>query len=833
MKIARYSPVRFIIAIPIAAVLVAMLSGPLSALTGDTAADHVIGQINFIHTGANLIDGKGLNWPARITIDEKVSPTRVYVADSNNHRVLGWKGGTVGFLSGAAADLVIGQPEFSSYQCNRSGSPGANTLCSPMAMVVDSNSNLYIADTGNSRVVRYDSPFEACSSFPCIAGSAAAVLGQPGFVTGGCNNPSHGANAFCLSSGFGGSGLVFDSLGHLYISDTGNSRILEYNNPLSSATPNHVIGQADFVSSNCNPTASAPTASTFCQPGGLSFDRDGNFLVADTGNGRVLEFNNPHNGAISGGGDFLADRVFGTNNSMTAMGCSGTDANTLCQATEAVGDKFGNYYIADTGHDRVTEYDSPLVNGTTASKVIGQGGTGTDFTDDQCDTNGVNADSLCFIDTFEPFSSRQAGLVLDNGLDLFVADSGNNRIVRYVIGPPLNVHGSGVVGQPDLGHYFANRVDGRGVNGYGTGPFGHPNANGFTGVAIDSSVTPNRLYVADANNNRVLAWANAEAFTNGAVATFVIGQHDSFSEECNRGNVGPQTADANTLCLPTGVAVDTGGNLYIADSANNRVVFYKTPFTQQIKTATAVWGQPSFKANACNRLGSPNSGTLCSPTGVAVDKNGNVYIADKNNNRVLEFNFGNDVGANRVFGQSSFTGNLCDKGFSSSPTATSLCSPENVAVDFPGDLFVADAGNARALEYFVPLSADKTGGAGDVVADRVFGQANFISPSCGVASASTACTPIGVAVNSQGDVFVSDSSDNRILEYNKPSTLAPQANRVFGQTNFSGHLCPTNTYPPPATARTLCGPSGLAFDRLDDLFVGDSNDNRVLKYDAP
>ena len=95
-------------------------------------------------------------------------------------------------------------------------------------------------------------------------------------------------------------------------------------------------------------------------------------------------------------------------------------------------------------------------------------------------------------------------------------------------------------------------------------------------VAIDASVTPNRLYVSDFNNNRVLGWNDASSFANGAPADLVVGQPDFLSYFCD-GSSGA-IVSASDLCFPEGITVDSAGNLYVADTDNNRLLEYTTPF---------------------------------------------------------------------------------------------------------------------------------------------------------------------------------------------------------------------------------------------------------------
>src|SRR5271170_5759863 len=78
---------------------------------GNTTANSILGQVDFTHNGANIATGQGLNAPAAVAIDRSVSPSRIYVADPSNNRVLGWNNASA-FANGQAATLEIGQPDF-------------------------------------------------------------------------------------------------------------------------------------------------------------------------------------------------------------------------------------------------------------------------------------------------------------------------------------------------------------------------------------------------------------------------------------------------------------------------------------------------------------------------------------------------------------------------------------------------------------------------------------------------------------------------------------------------------------------------------------------------
>ena len=287
----------------------------------------------------------------------------LYVTDSDNSRVLGWRN-VSSFSNGQAADLVLGQPDFNSGDATRtvfSGSPAPGTLCYPEGLAVDGAGNLYIADTVNTRVVEYNAPFSACASFPCVGGNANAVFGQAGsFTAASCGT---GKIALCFPGA-----VAVDSSANLYISDTGNNRVLEFNTPLASMTPNTiadvVFGQNGSFSSNaCNDgTASGDVngagPDSLCHPSGVLVDNIGNLFIADTNNNRVLEYNTPLNSGSgeSGAVDTLADMVFGQLGSFTSIGCN----IKLCDPTSVAIDSDGNFFIADSGNSQIKEYQIPL-----------------------------------------------------------------------------------------------------------------------------------------------------------------------------------------------------------------------------------------------------------------------------------------------------------------------------------------------------------------------------------------------------------------------------------------------------------------------------------------
>jgi hypothetical protein len=813
-------------------IVAAAVAIPSIAMQGDTTADRVLGQLDFSHNAANLIDGRGLDSPPSVALDVSVTPNRLYVSDGLNSRVLAWKD-VATFSNGSPADLVIGQPDFISGACNNNGTLSASTLCQPSGIAVDADGNLYVTDGSNNRVLEYNTPFAACSSFPCVGGAANTVFGQGGlFTSGSANNGGISANSLSFPNG-----VAVDTAGNVYIADLNNSRVLEYNTPLAvTATPGSGDTTADLVFGQGGSFSSGTannggiSANSLNSPFGVAVDSIGNVYVADTANNRALEYNTPLTVTdIAGSGDTKADLVFGQAGSFSSAAGNngGLSADSLSSPFGVALDTANNFYIADVDNGRVLEYNTPLAvtstpgsGDTTADVVFGQGGS---FTSSACnsDTNGgaSSAVDLCFPN----------GVAADAS-DVYIADTGNSRVLKYntplITGTTANV----VLGQFDFTHSAENLVDASGFYQ----PFS---------VAVDTTTVPNRLYVSDTNNNRVLGYKDVATFVSGGPADLVVGQPDFISGACN--NNGP--VSASNLCLPYGVAVDAGGNLYVADNNNSRVLEYSTPFAGCESfpcvggPANLVFGQNnSFTSSSCSN-GGVSATSLCNPFGVAVDSGGNLYVADSGNVRVLEYNTpltvtatpgSGDTTADLVFGQGgSFSSNTSNNG---GVSKNSLAGPNGIAVDTSGNLYVADPGNCRVLEYNTPLS-------NGTAASLVFGQGGiFTTDGCG-GGADGLNFPFSVALDPAGDVYIADTANSRVLEYNTPLTVTATpgsgdttADLVFGQGDMiTSSGCNFDTGGTIPTANDLCFPYGAAVDGGFNLYIADKANSRVLEYDDP
>jgi hypothetical protein len=308
-------------------------------------------------------------------------------------------------------------------------------------------------------------------------------------------------------------------------------------------------------------------------------------------------------------------------------------------------------------------------------------------------------------------------------------------------------------------------------------------------IAVDAS---NGLYAADFNNNRVLYFQQGST-----TATRVYGQAGSFTS--NTQNNGGVTASG--LLVPKGLGLDSSGNLYVADTGNNRVLFYSSGST----TATRVYGQGgNFNQNLANN-GGISANSLNSPMCVKVDSNGNVYVCDVNNKRVLVYASGSTT-ATRVYGTGgSFT--VVGTGASNSVT-----NPVDIAFDSTGNVYISDTN--RVLVF--------TGTA--TTATSVIGQTSFTSSLSGC-TASLFNGVLGITVDSSGNLYVGDDNA-RVLMF---PTNATSATKVYG-SGGSFTSCAINNGGLSATSlnRFLY----VATDSNGKLYVSDSSNNRILYYSS-
>lgn len=601
----------------------------------------------------------------------------LYVADRNSSRILEYK---FPLNHPSTPNVVYGQPTLTANACNRgNASPSAITLCTPYGIALDKSNNLYVADFGNHRALRYS------------AGSTTAslVFGQSTF-----SGHTPGTTATTLNQP---SGVTVDINGNLYVADSANHRVTEYDPPFNNGkAANLVIGQDSATAAEgCNEGQAVALADTLCFPTAVATDSTGNLYVHDSGNNRILEYNEGHTPLNMTTNRELGQHDFWHNTS------NFVDLTTMNPVAVTV-DRHSvpqHLYVLDGANNRVLGYNDArtFANGGPANLVLGQ----FDFWNNYHICNFASANTLCL-------NSNTGAIAVDSQGNVWVTDSGYRRVLGYSApfktGLLANQAASWVLGPPD----FETILGGIGCNASAT------NVCGAVGLAFDSN---DNLYVTDGDNSRVLEFTQPRSYKGilPQPANLVFGQGatgKSFTlGGCNQGG----SVTATTLCGPGSVALDSLNNLYVADAGNNRVLRYNTPLNAASGepgaggvTADLVFGQAGkFTTKLCNgSTGSVGALTLCGPSSVSVDPFSNLFVCDTANNRVLEYREASNpsnVTPIGEFGQGTtgldFTHNGNNAGGLSANSLSLVGTEAGVATDLNGDLYVADGGNIRLLLY--------------------------------------------------------------------------------------------------------------------------------------
>jgi DNA-binding beta-propeller fold protein YncE len=273
--------------------------------------------------------------------------TRLFVADSCNNRVLIWN--SIPRSPSQKADVVVGQPSMTASGANYGGSsmaPSAQGLNSPLAAVSDGQ-RLYVADTGNNRVLIYD-------PIPTQSGAAASlVLGQPDAVSAARQNLDR-------TSLYAPAGMLSDGT-RLFVADSGADRVLIWNMPptRTQAPADVVIGQTDFkIDQRLRPAS----LRSLDGPYGVHVYQ-GRLFVVDRGNNRVLYFNQipTQNGQSADGWIGQPSAADITANNSGDIAHPQVTGQTLSAPTSllATADML---YIADAGNNRVVVVPNPPPN---------------------------------------------------------------------------------------------------------------------------------------------------------------------------------------------------------------------------------------------------------------------------------------------------------------------------------------------------------------------------------------------------------------------------------------------------------------------------------------
>ncbi|HSY75348.1 MAG TPA: choice-of-anchor tandem repeat GloVer-containing protein [Bacteroidia bacterium] len=439
--------------------------------------------------------------------------------------------------------------------------------------------------------------------------------------------------------------LYFNSKGNLYISDVNNSRVREIN--MSTGIINTLAGNGSLGFAG---DGGAATAGTLQYPEGISVDTAGNIYIADFYNNRIRKVT-ASTAKIT---TFAGNGVSGYGGGYGGDGKPATNANIYTPG-QVVLDGKGNMYIADTKNNRVR-----MVSASTGIITTIAGGGGDAIISDSVPATTVSLNA-------------PIGLAFDKKDNLFITEQSNNTVRK------LNTV-NGII----------TLVAGNGSGGY-AGDGGQAKAaslNGPMGIALDPA---GNLYVGDESNYRV----REINMSTGVISTIAGNGSWAYS-----GDGGPATAasvaDAGYM------AIDTAGNIYLADEYNDRIRRIDAKTSIITTVAGNGYNAASYSGGYAGDNGPATAAELFYPNGIALDKMNNIYIADMGNNRIREVNTSTGViitVAGNGYGQDS-TGAFTGDG--GPATAAEFYTPSNIFVDSVGGMYITDQANDRIRKVTLP-----------------------------------------------------------------------------------------------------------------------------------
>jgi trimeric autotransporter adhesin len=524
--------------------------------------------------------------------------------------------------------------------------------------------------------------------------------------------------------------------------------------------------------------AGGPTSrATLGLPRGLALDAAGDIFIADS-NGHVWK-------AIKSSGDLI--NIAGNTTFQNPYGGYSGDGGPAIQAQlssayDVALATNGTMYVVDRGNEVIRSITNGIINtyaGTpfticpdpTATPACGDGGPALSAT----------------------FYLPQRATVDASG-NLYIADTFDNRVRRVdTHGIITTVAGNG------FACVLANCGDGL--------PATQANVFHPEKVLVDSA---GDLYITGQYENRI-RFVNAKT----QKITTIVGTGDfGFS-----GDGGPATAAL--LSNPSGIFLDSAGNLLIADTGNRRV----REVSGGIINTIAGGGMGGDNGPATGAV-------LCQPLTLSLDASGNQFVVDTCGSRIRRI----DATTQQITTVAG-TGDAGYKGYGGPATSASLNYPDGVAVDNAGNLYITDPGNAAVQRV------DASSGIMSVFAGTLFVQCLITTDPCGDGGPATSATvwdPAGIVVDSAGNVFIDDLQLSRIRCVIGALGGCGDTQQIYPIGTIltvagNGITCSS---PPscgdggPATSANLSNPYGIALDQSGNLFIADTYDNLVRRVDA-
>jgi uncharacterized repeat protein (TIGR02543 family) len=495
-----------------------------------------------------------------------------------------------------------------------------SNLSSPIGVAVDSSGNLYIADWGWNYIKKVNTSGVVST----VAGNGTSVSsGDWGYATSaGLNEPV---------------AVAVDAAGNIYIAEWNGQRIRKI-------TTNGIIYTvAGTGAGGFSGDGGAATSARIYYSYGVAADSSGNIYIADSMNRRIRKVNTSGViNTVAGSGAVFFNGGGGAGG-FSGDGGAATSAQ-LYSPSVGASDSSGNIYIADAGRIRKVT-PSGIISTVAGNGTVGSAGDG-----------GTATSAMI---------STAMGVAFDSSGNIYIADYSNNCIRK--------VSTSGVISTV-AGHNDPNTFGSTGDGGPATAAYIY----GPRGIAVDST---GNIYIVQEGSSLI-----RKVDPSGVISTFAGNRTYGYS-----GDGGPATAAA--LKFPNAVAVDSSGNVYIADTGNNRI--RKVDTSGIISTIAG----SDFGNYYAGDGGPATAASLYKPKGVTVDSAGNIYFADTGNNRLRKVNAAgmiSTVAGNGVLGYSGDGGSAT----SAMINMDTFSSPSGVVIDPSGNIYISDNTNVRIRKVY-------------------------------------------------------------------------------------------------------------------------------------